>query len=230
MLLEPVTSITDFILAAMAAGLAGGMFRRYRRTSAPREALWATGLGALAASTLVGSLVHGFSLGTFRPAAWFFIWCSAAVCYGCFVLAATFASWGDRPASRLAPLVLVLLGGLFWQTYAVADRLIIYEMVTLLVGTLLYLHAYQANGATRLLAVPLASVVLAVGGLLHLSGTSFTAIWHFNQNDVFHLAMILALPGYYIGADPSLLSRPLWIDDNGREVPPGLSAAESRTS
>ena len=41
MLLEPVTSVTDLILAIIAIGLAGGMFRRYRHTHAVREAIWA---------------------------------------------------------------------------------------------------------------------------------------------------------------------------------------------
>ncbi|MBI4499129.1 MAG: hypothetical protein HY689_14665 [Chloroflexi bacterium] len=223
MLLEPVTSITDLILSLLALGLQGGMYLRFRRTRALREAWWVGSFGALALATLLGALVHGFPLGALRPLTWLAIWSTVALSGACFVLAAVFAAVGEREGRQLAPVVLVFLGGLFWLTYLVADRLIVYEAVCLTSGTLLYLYRYLSGGQVRLLAAPLGLLVLAVGAALHLAGASFTTIWHFNQNDIFHLALMVALPWYYLAADPALLppeaARRPWLPINLPTVP-----------
>ena len=115
----------------------------------------------------------------------------------------------------------MLLAALFWRTYLVADRLVLYDCITLTIATMLYVYLHMSTGERRLLAIPLATATLVAGALLQGAGASFTAIWHFNQNDIFHLAMMVALPAYYIGADPNLLppSSPY-----GRRLPARWSA------
>lgn len=206
MLYEPVTSLTDLVLAILCFSLGVGMMRRFRKTAVWRDGLWAAGFFGMGVSTAIGAVIHGYAgFGAFREAVWFCIWVSAAVGCGCFLLSSLFATFGEEAGSRvMAPVALVLII-LFWQAYIVRDMLAVYLAACLIPGAIFYTALAWRLGRRRLLAIPAGALVLGVGAILQALGTEFTLVWHFNQNDVFHLAMMAALPLYYLGANPALL-------------------------
>ncbi len=231
MLFEPTTSLTDLFLSILSFSLGLGMIRRFRDTGARREAFWACGFFALAAATAIGSVIHGYAgFGQFREAVWFSIWVTAAIACGCFLLAAVFAIFAEPKAARLTGPIIVALLALFWQAYIVRDQLAIFQAFCLIPGAVVYGALAWRTGQPRLLAVPAGLAILAAGAALQTLGISFTAVWRFTQNDVFHLAMIAALPWYYAGAAPALLRTHQGGDSQSPRRTPSLPWRQSASA
>jgi len=196
MLHEPMTFVTDILLAAWAAGLGGRLFGQDRH---PERRLWAAGLVCTAAAALLGGVWHGFSP-SWGEAAVTVIWRLVLLLIGAadtlFGLAVVRYALGDPWRRRLAGGLLVKAGAYlllivvydgFWL--AVLD----YVPTLLLILGLEFVRLSSAEARWLCAGVVLALIAagVQVGGLdLHP---------RFNHNDLYHLLQGGALYLFYRG-------------------------------
>lgn len=181
MISEPVTLITDYLLAAVSAWLA---FRTLKISS-----FWALGFLALALAAFLGGTWHGFV--------------QSDALWKATLLASGLASFAILVGSALAvtrglPLqLLVALAGIKFALYS-AWMLAHDEFIWVVVDTALSLALLALLYLWRYNGWMLAGVaVSAAAGAVQASG--FALHRNFNHNDLYHLIEIAALLLFYRG-------------------------------
>jgi len=195
---EPVTLATDYLLAAVAVGLAGRLHRRV--SPAQRAARWWVWTFALiATSAFVGGSYHGFAPNL--PAGVLELWWLVTLWLVSFISAAMATSWLHEvihPAWRQTCLVLVVVRLLAFAAFA-ANRPQ-FSVVILDYGSSLLLWLGAAFILRRgwsgwMFAAIALSVVAALVQQLHLAPSV-----HFNHNDLYHVIQALGLAAFYRAA------------------------------
>lgn len=196
-LTEPVTALTDYLLAVVTAWLAGLLFRS--RASHYSRGFWAIAFAALALAAALGGTVHGFEAELAR-ATLFRLWALTLILVGvasCAMLAGSaFATTGGAVrAGLLAFGVVKLLGFAVWIhahprfVYAVVDTAISFAVVALL-------HLLRPKNSSSKWIVG-GVVVSAAAAAVQSSG--FALHRNLNHNDLYHLIQIAAMALYYRG-------------------------------
>lgn len=188
--LEPITALTDAILAAFTAFLAGRLFAASR--------LWAWGFVAAAISSLAGVAYHG-SRTLFSPLAIALCWKIVPVATGfaalCFGSAAANA-WLQPRTRRIViallwvELILCVIAASLSNSFLVAALDYVPVLIAILIGS----FRHWSEPASRWLAAGIVTSFVAVG--IQMSPLHLGALDH---NDLFHIVQMCAMYALYRG-------------------------------
>jgi hypothetical protein len=183
---EPMTVITDYILAGVTVWLAWKLCKSAYRS----QWWWSFSFAALALGAFLGGTWHGFA--------------QSEILWKQTVIAVGFASFAMVVGSAFATLsgkarkAIMALAGLKFAAYA-AWMLRHDEFIYVVIDTgvafavVAALHVWRWNGWI------VAGVAVSVAaGLVQASG--FTVHRHFNHNDLYHVIQIAAMVLFYRGA------------------------------
>jgi hypothetical protein len=194
-LAEPMTVATDYLLAAVAAGLGARLLRQEQRSAR----VWGLAFLATAAAGVVGGSWHGFQP-RLTPAASTALWLVTYAAIGVANLLMLAGAFTVFVPPRLRPLLNALLVLRFLLYFALLAsrqqfRYVVYDYgLTLAV----LLACGMAAVVTRRPSGPwlLAAVALSfAGALVQRSGIRLHE--HFNHNDLFHVVQTVALWLFY---------------------------------
>jgi hypothetical protein len=201
MIAEPMTMLTDYVLAGVTAGLA-------YRLSGSREgrrarSYWALAFAALALGALLGGTWHAFAPG-FSDLALILVWKATVLSIGV-------ASFGMLAGSAIATTPAAVANALL---AIAAAKLAIYSGWMLFHGEYVYVIADTGaalaviaalHGWSAIRARDRASpwILLGVGVSALAAGaqaSGFAPHRHFNNNDLYHVIQIAAMLLFYTGA------------------------------
>ncbi len=194
---EQTTAVTDLILALLA--VAGAVYlHRIGQKNRWKTTLWILVFGLLALAAFLGSIAHGFQMPpTVQNALWHPIKLSLGLLVALFIVAVVYDIWGEPAARRTWPAMVVIGVGFLGITLIWPDSFmvfIVYETVAMLfaLGGYTWL-AWQGRleGAWLMVIGILTTIVAAgvqAGKLL-----SFTFIWSFDHNGVYHLIQMVGI-------------------------------------
>lgn len=198
---EPMTMLTDYVLAGVTGWLGLRLFRA-RNGEAARSS-WALAFAALAAAALLGGSYHGFAPQLSER--------TLDLTWKATVLAAGVASFGMLAGSAIATTAGRLRSVLL--AFAVA-KLALYSAWMLVHSDFIYVIADSGTTMVALIAVhgwsairsrdPASPWVLAGVGVSVLAAivqaSGFAIHRHFNHNDLYHVIQIGAMVLLYGGA------------------------------
>ena len=191
---EPVTVLTDYLLASVAVGLAWRLFRSGSHPSVPRL-LWAVSFLALGIAALVGGAWHGIPpnvLPSLRRYLWSITYVTIGLADLLILAGATRAALARWPSVAL----LVLLTGRFLVYAALILARRDFRDVGYEYGvTLLFLLAFGldlARRRERAAGFVLGGVLVSFGGGL-VQSLGLHLHPQFNNNDLFHVIQMAAI-------------------------------------
>lgn len=194
MIAEPVTVLTDYLLAGASAWLGARLWRN--RAAQRARAYWSIAFFALALGALLGGTWHGvapwLSAGASR-----WLWYATVVAVGAasFAMLAGSAWAACNPALRT--FLAAFAAGKFalFAAWMLAHKGFIYVVADsgTTMAAVIVLHGYaalrHADMAARWLLAGVAVSILAA--LVQASG--FALHRHFNHNDLYHVVQIAAM-------------------------------------
>lgn len=200
---EPMTALTDFLLAAVAGALAALLLAPTEMGGATRK-MWGAALAATALAALLGGIFHGFhgQLEAVRARRLWWVTLLLSALPPSLLLAAAALGLERGPARSflllLAPLKLALTSVLVWRrgNFAVVAYDAGISLLLILLLTLWELGTERAGSEGWWIG---AGVMVALVGAV-----AQQARWRptprLNHNDIFHLAQTIACYLLYRGA------------------------------
>ncbi len=200
---EPMTMLSDYLLAGFAVLLALPLLRLGRLVSHASIRLWGFALLATAAGAAAGGTSHGFSLylGTVGQAvAWKLTVYSIGLASLLMLTGSTIATVPRWLRQWLIAVVVIQFAVYaVWMLTHDEFVYVIYDYVPSMIG-LVALHGYswhsQRDAAAPWIIAGVAVSFAAAG--IQQSGWSLHE--HFNYNDMYHLVQMVALFLFYTGA------------------------------
>ncbi|AFV00301.1 DUF6962 family protein [Simiduia agarivorans] len=193
-LTELTTAATDLLLALMALALA--VFYRHHGN-------WSRVFGLLALGAGLGAVAHGLALPVGAiTACWLVIYAALALLVAQFALIVIQDLWGPAAVRRATLPLLALAAGFWLYTSFVGDSFlpfIVYEVLAMgfaLAGFSWQAWQRRAGAGWLVLGVLLTLVAAAVQALKLFT---FTLIWPFDHNGVYHLIQMVALVPFWLG-------------------------------
>jgi uncharacterized protein DUF6962 len=198
---EPVTVLTDYLLAGVTGWLGWRLFRA-REDQAARSG-WALAFVALAAAALLGGSHHGFS-SVLPDVARIVLWKTTLLAVGVasfgMVAGSAIAVTAGRVRKALVSLAAVKLAAYSaWMLmhdafiYVIADTGIAMAVVAAL-------HVWSAmreeNRASLWMLGGVGVSVLAAAA----QASGYAPHRHFNHNDLYHVVQVAAMAMFYVGA------------------------------
>jgi hypothetical protein len=195
---EQTTAVTDIILALIACGglmilqwspvKTGGMWRIH---------IWSAAIGLIGLAAILGAVAHGLVLmPNIHNRIWQALNLALSLAVSLFIVGVINDLWGAEMAKKALPFV--LLAGLgFYITTPIYPGIflliIVYEGLALALAlcAYLFLAVRGAPGAEFMAGGILLSIVAA--GLQASKKISFTLIWKFDHNGIYHLVQTLGL-------------------------------------
>ncbi len=199
---EPMTLITDYLLAGLVFYFGLRLLACWRRTGQQSVYWWAIGFHASAVAALAGGTYHGF-LPYFGKLTAFLLWKGTVFAIG---MAALFLFAGVVLAvlSGTPRKCLLVLAGLkflvysAWMTAHDDFRYVIYDYAPALVG--IFLLAILAALARRERFAPwLVGGVLVSFAAAGIQASGLRLHEHFNHNDLYHVVQMGAFWLFYRG-------------------------------
>lgn len=192
---EQTTAATDLLISLLAViGLA---YLWRRGPTGLRALLWRGVLALLATAAFLGAIAHGIVLAeAVYSAVWKATYLALALLVAAFLLAAIRDVFGDIHARRALPFLLVIALAFFGYFLVDPDDFrpfIMYELAAMLLSLtgFLWLSWKGTLAGAGWIAASIVVNILAAG--VQASGSvSFTLIWPFDHNGVFHL---IQMPG-----------------------------------
>lgn len=199
---EPVTMLTDYVLALVTFYFAILLFHVVRRQIQISVWLWTAAFIATAVAAVVGGTSHGFALylGNVAKVA---IWKVTVYSIGFasfFMLSGTIIASVPRLLHRwfLAAAVLKLLAYALWMTTHNEFRYVIYDYVPAMFGVIL-LQGYTFLCQNEKSAGWIITGVLVSLAAAGIQQSGFTLHKHFNHNDLYHVIQMGAMFLLYKG-------------------------------
>lgn len=208
---EQTTAVTDAILAILAIA-AAVYLHRISQKSRWKTTLWVWLFVLLAIAAILGTAVHGITLSSvFKQFLWNPLYLTLGLLVGLFMVAVVYDIWGKAIARRALPVMVVVSVGFFGITLIRPDTFlvfIIYEAVAMLFALGGYMWvAYRGHlEGAWLMAVGIFVTTIAAG-VQASKAVSFTFIWAFNHNGVYHLLQVVAIALLLTGLRKALLPR-----------------------
>jgi hypothetical protein len=193
---ELTTAATDVVLGLVCLFLIWELYA-LRNRHPWKVRLWSFVFGLLAAASFLGAVAHGFDL---SPAVRNFLWQPLYLALGIdvalFVVGGVLDSRNETTARRLL-IGAIAIGVVFYFMTIVLDGaffiFVVYEGVAMAATMVMYiiLGIRQRLPGASIMAV--ATGLNIVAAMLQSSTLSFTLIWTFDHNGIFHLAQIIAV-------------------------------------
>lgn len=208
---EQTTAATDAISAGIA--MIGAVYLRHiGKNSGWKTTLWVWVFGLLALAAILGSIAHGLKISEVaQTRLWYPLYLSLGLMIALFVVATAYEIWGEIIARKLLPVMLSIGVGFFSITIIWPDNFlvfIIYETLAMLFALGSYsLIAYRGyrEGAGLIAAGILVTIIAA--GVQASNAVSFTFIWAFDHNGIYHLIQMAGLVLLIVGLGKTLASR-----------------------
>lgn len=207
---ERTTALTDAVLALLATVCI--LYLRQIGQSDPfKTNTWAWAFGLLAFSAVLGAVAHGFKMSTkTNTLFWQPLNLALGLTVALFVVGVTYDLWGLGVARHVLP-AMIGVGVIFFViTCLIPDTFLVF-IVYQVAAMLFALGAYgwlaitrQLDGAWLMTAGVLVTMIAAAiqaGKII-----SFTFIWEFDHNGVYHLMQMTGLVLITIGLQTALLS------------------------
>ena len=210
---EQTTAITDLILAAVASG--GIFFLQCGPLSAAefaRMTVWSAAVGLIGLAAALGAAAHGLVLEQkLHQRIWRILNAALALAVSLFVVGVVIDLWGLRASYLALPLMLIIGLGFYLLTSVFSGIFfvfIVYEGLALAFALgsyfLLSLRG-DLDGAGLMSAGIFVSILAAV--VQSRKSISFTLIWHFDHNGIYHLIQIIGLIFLVVGLKWPMLGR-----------------------
>ena len=185
---EPMTLITDYVLAAVTAWLCFLLFKRHENQASRK--LWALAFAALAVGAFLGGTWHGFFQNDL-------IWKATLLSVG----VASFAMLAGSAVAALSGAARALVIGFALAKLAVycAWMLRRDDFIFVVIDTGIAFAAVAALHLWRFNPWILAGVAVSVAAAL-VQASGFALHEHFNHNDLYHLIQVAAMLALYRGA------------------------------
>ena len=208
---EQTTAVTDAISAVMAIA-AAVYLQRIGQADRWKAGLWASAFGLLALAAVLGAIAHGFKMSdAFRSVLWHPLYLSLGLLVALFIVAVAYDVRGQAFARRILPIMVVIGVCFFGVTLIRPDSFlvfILYEAVAMLfalVGYVWLAYRGRLKGAWLMAAGILVTIVAA--GVQASKVFSFTFIWAFDHNGVYHLIQMVGIVLLVSGLRKALLFR-----------------------
>ena len=192
---ELTTAGTDLLLAL--AALIAIYILRARSARTPRSSYWLSIFSCLVVAAFLGAVAHGVELPSqVVEYVWLVIYLALALLVAMFVVAVVYDVFGAVSARRsVLPMIVIALGFVIYVARLSTSFLpfIVYEAVAMLfaLSGYLYLSVRGFVGANWFSMGILLTLIAA--GIQATKALSFTLIWPFDHNSVYHLLQIVAL-------------------------------------
>jgi hypothetical protein len=208
---EQTTAATDAIAAAIAIA-AAVYLHRIGQKSRYKTCLWVWVFGLLALAAILGSIAHGFQISkALQTSLWYPLYLSLGLLVALFMVAVVYDIFGEATARRTLPIMVVVAVGFFGITLFWPDSFlifIIYEAVVMLFALGGYTWmAYRRHLEGAWLMVAGIFVTLIAGGVQAGNDLSFTFIWSFDHNGIYHLLQMVGIALLVAGLRKPLLSQ-----------------------
>ncbi len=208
---EQTTAVTDAVSAGMAIAAMVYLYRigqkdRWKTT------LWIWNFGLLALASILGTIAHGIKMSeASHTLLWYPIYLSLGLLVALFSVAVVYDLWGEAIARRILPVMIVIGIGFFGFTLVWPDNFLIF-IIYEAVGMLFALAGYtwvtyrgHLKGAW-FMAVGILVTIIAAG--VQVSNIcTFTFIWSFDHNGVYHLIQMVGIVFLVAGLGKAQLSR-----------------------
>lgn len=193
---DQTTAITDAVLAIIS--LASAVYlRRISNTNPWKNILWFWVFVLLALSAVLGTVAHGLKMpNTYQSLLWDALYLLLGILVGFFMVAVIFDIWGKVIARKALPTSIVTALVFFATTLVWPNNFsvfILYEASAMLfaLGGYLWLARRRDAGAWWMVFGILVTMIAAYVQTRH--GFSFTLIWSFNHNGVYHLLQMIGI-------------------------------------
>lgn len=193
---EQTTAATDLLIAVLC--VCALVYLRRRGPGGLRGLLWNGVLGLLAVAAFAGAVAHGLVLDEAVFArVWHVTYLALALLVAAFLLAAIRDVFGDAPARRAVPYLLLVALGIFGYFFFNPENFrpfILYETAAMLLSLagFLWLSWKRSLAGSGWITASIAVNILAAG-VQATRSLSFTLIWPFDHNGAFHLIQLLGI-------------------------------------
>ena len=205
---EQTTAATDAVLGILSLACAVFLYR-IGENKRWKANLWVWVFGLLATASFFGAVAHGFKMSKeLNTALWYPLNLSLGLLVGFILVGVVYDIWGEVRARRVLPIMALVGVGFFIFTQIFPDSFlvfIIYEALVLIfaMGAYIRLGAKaRLAGAWFMVGGILLSIAAAVVQATNLF--SFTFIWSFDHNGVFHLIQMVAVLFLFLGLKKSM--------------------------
>ena len=208
---EQTTAVTDAVLAILGMVVIRGLSKLQRDPLKVKIWTWAIGLITLAAA--LGAVAHGFKMSKeVNYAIWQPLNLSLGLAVALFAIGVIYDIKGQQLPMKTARVIL-WLGILFYGVTLVLPEegflvFILYESVAMLfaLGAYIWLGTAKKLTGSWLMAAGI-FVSMAAAGIQASKAVSFTLIWEFDHNGVFHLVQMPGMWLIYLGVKREIKSR-----------------------
>lgn len=205
---EQTTAATDALLA-LVAFCGAVILARTATTDRWKAGIWTGVLVLLAIAAMLGTIVHGFQISNqLQKALWHPLFLCLGLLVGLFLVATITDLWGKSPARKVLPFAVLMGIGFYLYISFGSGRFlmfIIYQMVIMLfaLGGYMQLAASRKMKGAWLISAGI-FITLFAAWVQGSKAMSFTLIWAFDHNGVYHLLEILAVLILLAGVRKSL--------------------------
>ncbi|MDH3441333.1 MAG: hypothetical protein OEM63_11320 [Gammaproteobacteria bacterium] len=199
---EPMTTVTDYLVTAVAWWLGAKLIARHGFGGGPAQ-LWGIGFLWVGLGAFLGGTSHGFAVYLGDPA-YAAIWKATVYSIG---LSASFAVAGSIGSSTVRDSSKRLLHALNVAAFAVYGVwminhsgfvfVILHYVPAMTAIALLHVYAYLQDRAPHASLIIAGVVATLLGAAIQRSG--FSLHRHFNHNDLYHLVQVGSLVLFYLG-------------------------------
>ena len=194
---EQTTALTDAILAVVAI-VAGACLLRVNHPESWKITLWAWAFGLLALAAILGTISHGFKLTpNIQTLLWRPLFLALGLLVALLMVGAVYDVWGLAAAQQMLP-VMLIIGILFFCTTLIWPDtfvgFIIYGAVAMsfVLASYTWLALTGGLDGAWFIAAGILVTIIAIGVQAGES-VSFTLIWQFDHNGVYHLIQMVGV-------------------------------------
>jgi hypothetical protein len=206
---EKTTAVTDAILAIMAI-VAAVYLNRIGQKVRFKTNLWIWVFCLMSLASILGSLIHGFKITkTLQVFLWYPLYLFLGLVVALFIVAVVYDIWGKAIAQQVLPIMIIIGVSLFGITLVWPNNFlvfIIYEITGLLFALGGYIwcgYRRRLEGAWLMAAGVFVSIIAA--GVQASNVLSFTFLWSFDHNGVFHLIQMVGVVLLVTGLKKAML-------------------------
>jgi hypothetical protein len=208
---EQTTAITDAILAVIAI-VAAVYLKKIGDKDRSKSIIWFWFFILLASVAILGSIAHGFKMSKeFNMLLWYPLNLSLGLLVAIFVVAVLFDIRGKFLAYRLLPLMLSIavcffIFTLFWSGYFLVFMIYASLALFFALGGYIWLASKGRLGGAWIMVLGIFTTIIAAG-VQASKAISFTLIWSFDHNGVYHLIQTVGIVLLVAGLRKALLFR-----------------------